>query len=266
MVIREYGTENQRHLLFFQGSCEPWIHFVPSVEELAKKFHVMLVTPDGHDPEEHNDFISIERTVDQAAGWLSKHGIERLEAVYGHSFGGGMVIRLLVTNKVPVDKAIIDAGTTPYQYPGWICKLIGVRDYLMLKAGRSSLKLMELTFPPERFTLPGHDAKQEYKQIQQYLKGYSNKTIWNIFWSANNYEVPDTVPDIKTRIQFWVGEDEWGSRFRDLKWAEEYLPQMEVIKIPHMMHGEFVMVHPSEFAEKAFEFLLSEEMEDSKKF
>ena len=259
MIIREFGTENRRHLLFFQGSCEPWKHFTPSVEQLAKRFHVMLLTPDGHDPEEHNDFISVERTVDQAVGWLSDHGIERLDAVYGLSFGGGMVIRLLATQAIPVDKAIIDAGTAPYPYPEWICRLIGVRDYLMLKIGRSSIRLMEMTFPPERFTLPGHDAKQEYREIQAYLKGYSNRTVWNIFWSANNYAVPKTAPEMDTKIQFWVGEDEWGSRFRDLKWAEQYLPQMEVVRIPHMMHGEFVMIHPEEYALKAFSFLLPED-------
>lgn len=111
MVIREFGTEHKEHLLFFQGSCEPWIHFTPSAEALAKHFHVLLLTPDGHDPEEQNDFISVERTVDQAVSWLHEHGIDRLDAVYGLSFGGGMVIRLLATQTIPVDKAIIDAGT-----------------------------------------------------------------------------------------------------------------------------------------------------------
>ena len=51
MVIREYGTENSKNLVFFQGSCEPWEEFRPAAEGLAKAFHVMLVTPDGHDPE-----------------------------------------------------------------------------------------------------------------------------------------------------------------------------------------------------------------------
>ena len=51
MVIREFGQEHPRHLLFFPGSAEPWIYFRPSVELLAARFHVMLLTPDGHDPE-----------------------------------------------------------------------------------------------------------------------------------------------------------------------------------------------------------------------
>ena len=255
MVIREFGMEHPRHLLFFQGSCVPWESFIPSVEQMAKHFHVLLLTPDGHDPEEQNDFISVERTVDQAAAWLHAHGIARLDAVYGLSFGGGMVIRLLATQPILVEKAIIDAGTAPYQYPQWVCRLIGVRDFLMLKIGISSVRLMEMIFPPERFTFPDQDAREVYRALQAYLKGYSNRTVWNIFWSANNYQVPKAAPQMNTKIQFWVGTDEWGSRFRDLKWAQQYLPQMEVVQIPHMMHGEFVTMHPAEFARKALAFL-----------
>ena len=185
---------------------------------------------------------------------MSAQSIATVE--YGRlSFGGGMVVRFLTTQDIPVDKAIIDAGTAPYRYPKWICKLIGVRDFLMLKLARSSVRLMEMAFPPERFARNPENAKREYEQIQRYLKGYSNRTIWNIFWSANNYAVPKAAPKLDTQIQFWVGTDEWGSRFRDLKWIKQYLPQIEVVKIPNMMHGEFVMMHPEAFAEKALAFL-----------
>ncbi len=258
MVIREFGTEHPRKLVFFQGSCEPWQEFRPAAEALAVAFHVMLVTPDGHDPEEHNDFISVEKTVDDAAKWLKDRGIRRLDALYGLSFGGGMAVRFLVTQDIPVGRAIIDAGTAPYTYPKWVCRLIGVRDFLMLKIARSSVRLMEMAFPPDRFARDPENARQEYEQIRRYLKGFSDRTIWNIFWSANNYAVPDPAPKLDTRIQFWVGTDEWGSRFRDLKWAARYLPQMEIVRIPHMMHGEFVMMHPAAFAERALAFLNAE--------
>ena len=258
MVIREYGAEHSKYLVFFQGSCEPWEEFRPAAEGLARAFHVILVTPDGHDPAEHTDFLSVEKTVDDTARWLREHGIGHLDAMYGLSFGGGMVARFLTTQNIPVDRAIIDAGTAPYQYPKWICRLICVRDFLMLKLARSSVKLMEAAFPPDRFARDPQNAGQEYEQIRQYLKGYSNKTIWNIFWSANNYEVPGTAPQLATELQFWVGTDEWNSRFRDLKWAKRYLPQIEIVQIPHMMHGEFVLMHPQAFAEKALEFLQSQ--------
>ena len=99
--------------------------------------------------------------------------------------------------------------------------------------------------------------------IWQHIRKNTSKKSSDL--SGGLYEqkdaVPKTAPQMDTKIQFWVGTDEWGSRFRDLKWAMKYLPQMEVVKIPHMMHGEFVMIHPAEFAEKAFAFLLPKEQE-----
>ena len=255
MMIHEFGKQNKRRLLFFQGSCEPWVEFSYASELLGERFHVILVTPDGHEPEEHTDFISVEKTVDDTAFWLREHKIGSLDALYGLSFGGGMAIRFLTTQDIPVGKAIIDAGTAPYEYPKWLCRLICVRDYLMIKAARSSIKLMELAFPPERFSRDKRSSKQEYEAIRTYLKTYSNKTIWNIFWSANNYAVPKEAPELHTEIQFWVGTDEWGSRFRDLKWYLKYMPQIKVVKIPHMMHGEYVMMHPEAFSRRALAFL-----------
>ncbi len=236
------------------NSCEPWQEHAYAAEELAACFHVLLVVPDGQDPNEHTDFISVEKTVDDVAHWLKARGINHLDAIYGLSYGGGMATRFLVTQDISVDKAIIDAGTAPYEYPKWICKLIAVRDYLMIKIGRQSVSLMKAAFPPKRFARNPEKIDEEYMEINQYLKTYSNQTIWNIFWSANNYEVPHPAPELKTKIQFWVGTDEWGSRFRDLKWYQKYLPQLELVKIPNMMHGEFVIMHPQEFAQKAMVF------------
>ena len=45
-------------------------------------------------------------------------------------------------------------------------------------------------FPPERFTLPGHDPVKEYNTMEVYLKTYSDRTIHNVFWSGNNYALP----------------------------------------------------------------------------
>ena len=43
MVIREYGTENKRHLLFFQGSCEPWQKIETHSKHRGE--HISIVAP-----------------------------------------------------------------------------------------------------------------------------------------------------------------------------------------------------------------------------
>ena len=36
---------------------------------------------------------------------------------------------------------------------------------------------------------------------------------------------------------------------------KQYLPQIEIVRIPKIMHGEFVMMHPEKFTIKALAFL-----------
>ena len=267
MVIHEFGNENERVMLMFPCAAEPWDAFEDAAKLLAARYRVVLVTPDGHTPGEGTDFVSVEKTVDDAVAWLKAHGIVRLDALYGMSMGGGMAMHLLAWDKFPVKRVLIDAGTAPYTYPKWVCKLIGVRDYLEMKLAVRSRRVTEAAFPPERFTPEGCDPVQVYDGVMAFLRTLSNKTIWNVFWSANNYSVPDT-PRGRAELLFWVGADEWSSRFRDLKWARGYFPNMRVRTIPRMMHGEYVMIHPKDFVQDAlayFEDGATQEDEEEKR-
>ena len=61
--IYEFGKENKRKLLFFQGSCTYWKDYMPSIELLSRNFNVIVPALEGHDPKAKTDFISIEKTV-----------------------------------------------------------------------------------------------------------------------------------------------------------------------------------------------------------
>ena len=132
---------------------------------------------DGHKPEEPGDFTSVEQTVDEVTEYLKAHGIARLDAAYGCSLGGACLTRFLVLGEIPVGRAIIDGGITPYQLPYLVRKLILARDVLSFKLAANDRKVLEAAFPPERFTIPGHDPVKEYDAIEAYLKTYSDRTI-----------------------------------------------------------------------------------------
>lgn len=258
MKMHEYNPEGKRKLLFFPGSCEGWQEFEGACTYLAREFHVFQVIPDGHDPGEHTDFISVEKTVHDTEEYLLAEGIDHLDGVYGLSFGGAMVMCFLCNQKIPVRKAVIDAGTAPYQMPKLLCCCACIRDWLEFRIGIASTDLMALAFPYDRFARDREHAKEEYEELRQYLKTYSDRTVWNIFWSANNYKVPAVFPRMDTEIQFWVGDEEWGCRYRDLKWYRKYVPDLKVRVIPGMMHGELVMMHSKKFAERALTFFMDE--------
>lgn len=254
MRVLEYGKEHEKALLFLPCTAEPEWAFTDSVALLAQDYHVVKIVFDGHG-ETGEDFISIETTVDEITDWLRCNGITHLYAAYGCSMGGACLTRLLAVGKIPVKHAIIDAGITPYQFPLPIRRIIHLCDCLGFKLIAKNQKIMEAVYPPERWTLPGRDPVEEYAALSAYLKTYSNRTVRNIFWSANNYELP-TQPNVSDcRITYWYGEEEKKARSGNIRFIKQYFPQVKLCEIPKMDHAELVMIYPQEFYRRITEFL-----------
>ena len=254
MKVYEYGKEQKNTVLIFQCAAEPWWAFEKSAEALAQDFHVYLFISDGHD-ELGTDFISIEKNVQEAVSCLKKSGLKELDLLYGVSMGGASTMYLLANQLFPVKKAIIDAGITPYHYPKFICRLIAIKDFLMIKAGFSSLGIMKKVMPPERWTPEGEDAEEHYKKIYDFgRKHFSNRTIYNVFWSANNYPMPDPVPAVNTEMEYWYGEEEKGARKADIAYAKNAFPQMAVKEFKGLAHAELVMMFPEQFRQEVLRF------------
>ena len=157
--------------------------------------------------------------------------------------------------EMPIDQAIIDGGITPYQLPFLVRKLLLARDVLSFKMAANSRKVLEAAFPPERFTPAGHDPKKEYDAMEAYLKTFSNRTIRNVFWSANNYALPKRSAKIGAKITYWYGDDEKKDRRRNIRFIQRYFPKARIHGIPKMAHAELVMVHPEKFCRYAEKFL-----------
>ena len=100
--------------------------------------------------------------------------------------GGACRTRCLALGKIQGERAVIDAGITPYRMPLILRRLACLRDNLGFRLISKSRKVLETVYPPERWTMPGRDPVKEYDALAAYLKTYSKRTVRNIFWSANN--------------------------------------------------------------------------------
>ena len=254
MKVYEFGKEKTKIFVMFQCAAEPWWVFKPAAETMAKDYHVYLFIADGHD-EMGTEFISIEKNVKDAASYLRKSGVSRVEAMYGVSMGGASVIRFLATEDIPVDKAIIDAGITPYPYPKWLCRLIAVKDWIMMMLGTKTMTFMKLAAPPERWTPEGEDPEEHYRKIFDFEKNhFSSRTIYNVFWSTNNYSMPDPVPHVNARIEYWYGEEEKKARKNDLAYTKKVYPQTVSRQFKGLAHAELVLMFPERFYEESMRF------------
>ena len=256
MRVLEYGKSNPKTLLFLPCTAEPEWAFTASVTLLAQDYHVMQVVYDGHG-ETGEDFVSVEHTVEEITGWLHEHGIFSLDAAYACSLGGACLTRFLAVGEVKVGQAIIDGGITPYQMPKLFCRLACLCDFLGFKLLAGSRKLLEAAYPPEKYTLPGHDPIKEYDAMEKYLKSYSNRTIRNIFWSANNFSLPEKPAQAVGCLIYWYGELEKKARRNNIRFVEQYFPQVRTCGIPGMEHAELVIIHPQEFYKRVTDYLAS---------
>ncbi len=257
MKVYEFGKEHARSFVMFQCTAEPWWVFKASAEEMAEDCHVYLFIADGHDGL-GTEFVSLEDYAGGAARYLKAQDVGRVDAMYGVSMGGAAVIRFLAAEDIPVDKAIIDAGITPYPYPRPISRLISVKDWIMIMLVTRSLKLMKLACPPERWTPEGEDPEVHYRALLEFYKRhYSSGTIYNVFWSTNTYSMPDPVPGVDTKIEYWYGEEEKRAREKehDIEFVCRTYPQTVPREFKGLAHAELVMMFPERFAAEVKRFL-----------
>ena len=165
MHILEHGQGQEKTLLFLPCTAEPVWAFEKTVALLAQSWHVFQVVYDGHEPSYPGDFTSVEQTVDEITGYLRAHGVTCLDAAYGCSLGGACLTRLLALGELPVKRAIIDGGITPYQLPYLIRKLLLARDMLSFKLAANNRKILEAAFRRHRGILKdllGSDHPQHF--------------------------------------------------------------------------------------------------------
>ena len=259
MKIYQFGKENQKIFVMFECTAEPWWVFKDSAGLLAKDYRVLLFIADGHD-ELGTTFVSLEKNVRDAANWLRKQNITLIDAMYGVSMGGASAIRFLATEDIPVKKAIIDAGITPYPYPKPICRMIAIWDFLSINLVTKNYQMMKIAAPPQRWTPKNEDPEEHYRKIFEFEKNhYSPATIYNVFWTTNNYSMPEPMSIIDTKIEYWYGEKEKRARKNDIKYTCKVYPQTVVKEFKGLAHAELVLMHPQRFYEEVKRFLEEED-------
>ncbi len=256
MKIYEYGAEHpQKFLIIATAALEPYWAFADPIRMLSERYHVYAIAADGHHPEEPSDFISVEKTVKDMTEELKRRGVEEIYGAYGLSMGGSILTRFLAVSGISVRKAVLDAGIFPYTYPKFFRKMILLKDFVLMRTIVRHRKLLEFLMPPERWTPEGHDPKTEYDRLEEFYKTYSDRSIKNEFWSANNYELPPPAPDLGTKIEYWVGEKEKSARKKDLAYVKSYFKDVRFREFAGKTHGELVMIYPKDWFVELMNFM-----------
>lgn len=248
MKMYEFGQKNNDAVILLHCSCMTWEMFEAAAEALKQQYHVIIPAMPGYDLENDSDYTSVEEIAEELERWLISRGYMRIRGLYGLSMGGSIAVRLLANGHITFDRAVIDGGITPYTYPWIVTQFIAVRDFLMIELGKHSRRLLEAAYPPEKYTDEGIDY------LEKVMHHMSMKTIWNTFYSCNNYSMPPKTGNNNTRIEYWYGEKEKKARKKDIKYIKNIYQQTEFREYAGMEHAELALLCTKIFTERLSDF------------
>ena len=67
--------------------------------------------------------------------------------------------------------------------------------------------------------------------------------------------MPEPIPDVKTKIEYWYGEEEKRARKNDLAYTQKIYPQTVPKEFKGLAHAELVLMFPERFYEETMRFL-----------
>uniref|UniRef100_I5AXC8 AB hydrolase-1 domain-containing protein n=1 Tax=Eubacterium cellulosolvens (strain ATCC 43171 / JCM 9499 / 6) TaxID=633697 RepID=I5AXC8_EUBC6 len=242
MTIHEFGEENEPVVVLVHPSIVMWDYFEYVIPLLETRYHLIIPSLPGYDPDVRNDFTSVEEISTEIENWLIGNNLRNVACLYGCSMGGSIVTRMLADNRVTIQSAVIDGGITPYQLPWIITRFIAVKDFLLINIGKlGGAKLLEKAFSTDEL------SAEDVQYAAKVLKMISARTIWRTFESCNNYTMPKNPHTDCKHIEYWVAEKEVGDRRGDITYIKKSFPQTILKKIKDVGHGGLAPFHPERF-------------------
>lgn len=242
MTIHEFGKENKQIILLVHPSIVMWDYFEYVIPLMEKQYHLIIPALPGYDPEEKNDFTSVEEISVVLEDWLIDHDFRKITCLYGCSMGGSIVTRILADNRLSIQSAVIDGGITPYQLPWIITRFIAIKDFLLIYTGKvGGAKLLEKAFSTDEL------SEEDVLYAAKVLKMISARTIWRTFESCNNYSMPEDIHTDCRHIEYWIAEKEVKDRKEDVKYIKKHFPHTIFRKIKNVGHGGLAPFNPELF-------------------
>lgn len=239
MNFRIYGKEEAPLLMLIPGlgvSCEI---FLPLIDLLGDRFRIVAVEVDGFTLGVHTRFTSVDDQAGQVIEYIRMQHGGKISCAYGLSLGGKILSRVLERNEVVIDHSILDAAPL-LPLPNW---LIGPLRYI--QAGNvwtcyHWTGFWRWIFHSHYFDVLLDECRKTYPfgGIQAVLDGY--KSVYT--------DKLESTPDAD--IRFWYGTKEAFVAKPQVKHLRTLCPGVKVEIFDKMNHGQLLIDHPDEVAER----------------
>ncbi|MDO5714860.1 MAG: alpha/beta hydrolase, partial [Tissierellia bacterium] len=90
MVIKEYGREHDKKLLFLPGAFSNDSWYFPILELFGERWHTFVVIYDGYHEPYEKSFVGVEDSANKIVDFFKRRDIHGFDMVYGLSMGGAI--------------------------------------------------------------------------------------------------------------------------------------------------------------------------------
>ena len=239
MKFNIYGEKGLPTLFLLPGLGVSHEIFLPLIERLQDHFYIIAAGVDGFILGEPSKFTSVDDQAAQANQYVQENLGGRVDVAYGLSLGGKILSRMMERSEIVIDHAIMDAAPL-LPLPKWSVNPLRYYQCANVWTCYHWTGFWRWVFHSHYFDVLLDECRKVYPYgggqavLDGYKDVYTNK--------LESISGPDT--------HFWYGTKE---AFVAKPQAEHLLtlcPEAHIQVFKGMNHGQFLVDHPDEVAQK----------------
>lgn len=253
MNFHEFGDKTNPHIMMIHGGGNAWWNYLRQARILAKDYHVILPTLDGHGEEYNTEYISTMDCAQKLIAYIDKNCDGHLFLICGVSLGGQIVIEMLSLRDDISQKAIID-GSICYPQPKIEKFCIATVRFL------GGMMFSKFSCKCQMFLLQMLPKMRFPKEIEDYyihdmplLKKTTLYTMYRTYMAE--YQLKENISKTKAQIMYWYGSKEMKCVKKSAQLFKKLVPSCQIYEAKGYNHGYLALYLPDEWLKIVTPFL-----------
>ena len=239
MEFHSYGEKANPTLLLLPGLGVSHEIFLPLVHLLNERFYIVAAEVDGFLIWKPSRFTSVDDQAAQVNRYVQEHFDGELDVAYGLSLGGKILSRMMERDEIAINHAIMDAAPL-LSLPKWTVGPLRYYQAFNVWTCYHWTGFWRRLFHSHYFDVLLDEVKKVFPsdKTRAVLEGY--KSVY-----TNKLE-SISGPD----IHYWYGTKEAFVAKPQVKHLQSLCSEAHVEVFPNMNHGQLLVDHPEEVAER----------------
>lgn len=239
MTFKTYGASHHPSLLLLPGLGVSYEIFLPLIELLQDRFHIIAAGVDGFLLGQESRFTSVDDQAAQSIRYVQENLDGHLDLAYGLSLGGKILSRILERNEITVDHAILDAAPL-LPLPKWSVDPLRYYQSANVWTCYHWTGFWKWVFHSHYFDV----LLDECRKVWPYGKGKAVRDGYKDVYTNKLESIHGAD------IHYWYGTKEAFVARPQAEQLKAIFPSAHIEIFPGMNHGQFLVDHPDEVARK----------------